>query len=88
MDDDELHLIIKPRRIHKKHQDDEHSEGYEEDDENQNVPKINHDMKKPNKNKQLLDDDNNTQSPAYIPRKGKFYEHDDRSLNENDQSKQ
>jgi protein CASC3 len=82
-DDDELHINIKPRRINKKYQDDEHSEGYEDDNDNQNVPKISHDKKN-----ELLDDDNNTQSPAYIPRKGKFYEHDDRTLNENDRSKQ
>ncbi|CAF2391545.1 unnamed protein product [Rotaria sp. Silwood2] len=88
MDEDELHLKVKPRRINKKRQDDEHSEGYEDDNDNQNVPNIIHDIKKSNKNKDILDDDNNTQSPAYIPRKGKFYEHDDRTLNEKDQSKQ
>ncbi len=90
-DEDELHINIKPRRINKKRQDDEHSEGCEDDD-NQNVPttkeKLTCVVKKSDTNKELPDDDNNTQSPAYIPRKGKFYEHDDRTLNENDQSKQ
>jgi hypothetical protein len=68
---------LKPRRARKKIEDDEHSE---DDDDNQNVPKT--------KINEILDDDNNTQSPAYIPRKGKFYEHDDRTLDENQRSKQ
>jgi protein CASC3 len=88
VDADELHINIKPRRRNKNHSDDEHSEGYEDDNDNHHVPKINRDIKKSNKNKELLDDDNNTQSPAYVPRKGKFYEHDDRTLDENDGSKQ
>ncbi|CAF0895321.1 unnamed protein product [Adineta steineri] len=87
---DELHINIKPRRINQKRQDDEHSEGYEDDDDDdhQNVPKVIGDSKKSDKAKEILDDDNNTQSPAYIPRKGKFYEHDDRTLSENDRPKQ
>ncbi|CAF0904610.1 unnamed protein product [Adineta steineri] len=87
---DELHINIKPRRINQKRQDDEHSEGYEDDDDDdhQNVPKVIGDSKKSDKPKEILDDDNNTQSPAYIPRKGKFYEHDDRTLSENDRPKQ
>ena len=75
---------MKPRYLNKKSQDNEHSEGYEEDDDNQNVPNT----KKSSKNKGLIDDDNDTRNPAYIPRKGKFYEHDDRTIDENDQSKQ
>ncbi|CAF4704426.1 unnamed protein product [Rotaria sp. Silwood1] len=88
MDEDELHLKVKPRRLNRKRQEDEHSEGYEDDNDNQNVPNIVRDMKKSDKNKEILDDDNNTQSPAYIPRKGEFYEHDDRTLDEKDRSKQ
>lgn len=77
MDEDEVRINVKPRRINKKHEDDEQSEGYENDDnDNQNVPK-------PSKTKKVVDDDNNTSSPAYIPRKGKYYEHDDRTLDEN-----
>ncbi|CAF3581328.1 unnamed protein product [Rotaria socialis] len=87
MDDEELHRKVQPRRtINKKLKDDEHSEDNEDDDDNdnQNVPIT----KKPDKNKQVLDDDNNAHSPAYIPRKGKFYEHDDRTLDENERPKQ
>ncbi|CAF5164574.1 unnamed protein product, partial [Rotaria magnacalcarata] len=88
MDDEELHRKVQPRRItNKKLKDDEHSEDNEDDDDdndNQNVPII----KKSDKNKPVLDDDNNAHSPAYIPRKGKFYEHDDRTLNENERPKQ
>jgi hypothetical protein len=91
-DDDELHINVKPRRLSKKRQDDEHSEGYDDEDDNQNVPntkpKTTQNTKQSDKNKKSLDDDNNTHSPAYIPRKGKFYEHDDRTLDENDPSKQ
>ena len=76
-DDDELLIDLKPRRARRKDEDDEQSEG---DDDNQNVPKT--------KISDTLDDDNNTQSPAYVPRKGKFYEHDDRTLDENQRPKQ
>ncbi|CAF2263381.1 unnamed protein product [Rotaria magnacalcarata] len=88
MDDEELHRKVQPRRTtNKKLKDDEHSEDNEDDDDdndNQNVPII----KKSDKNKPVLDDDNNAHSPAYIPRKGKFYEHDDRTLDENERPKQ
>lgn len=46
------------------------------------------DAKQSTKVQAALDDDCNTQSPAYIPRKGKFYEHDDRTLDKNDRGKQ
>jgi len=54
------------------------------DDDNQNVPK----EKLVEKNQELADDDNNNaQSPAYVPRKGKFYEHDDRTSDDNHRTK-
>ncbi|CAF1023413.1 unnamed protein product [Rotaria sordida] len=88
LDEDVLHLKVKPRRLNNRRQDDEYSEGYDGDNENQNVPNIIRNIKKSDKNKNILDDDNNAQSPAYIPRKGKFYEHDDRTLDEKDRLKQ
>ena len=35
-----------------------------------------------------VDDDNDAKNPAYVPRKGKFYEHDDRTADEPEQLKQ
>ncbi|CAF1595332.1 unnamed protein product [Adineta ricciae] len=81
-DNDELDINIKPRRSHEKHLDDEHSE---DENDNQSVPNLKSDEMK--KKKSVDDDDNNTQSPAYIPRKGRFYEHDDRTLNDTGRSK-
>lgn len=52
------------------------------DDDNQNVPNI-----QSKDNQKPLDDDNNTQSPAYVPRKGKFYEHDDRTIDDDHRTK-
>lgn len=76
-----MDIDIKPRRSHEKHHDNEHSEN---ENDNQSVPNPKPDE---TKKKDTVDDDNDTQSPAYIPRKGRFYEHDDRTLNDTGRSK-
>ncbi|CAF4598807.1 unnamed protein product, partial [Rotaria magnacalcarata] len=42
---------------------------------------------KSDNNRETVDDDNDARNPAYIPRKGKFYEHDDRTNDEPEESK-
>ncbi|CAF4626472.1 unnamed protein product [Rotaria sp. Silwood1] len=91
-EEDDERINIKPRRLPKKHDENEHSEGYEDDD-NQNIPNnkaksTRRTEKKSEKNLEPLDDDNDARNPAYIPRKGKFYEHDDRTNDEPEQGKQ
>ncbi|UJR35796.1 hypothetical protein I4U23_028544 [Adineta vaga] len=90
MDEDEVDIDIKPRRSNENHLEKEHSEG-DDDNDNQSVPTIESvivdDKKKSENRKETFDDDNDTQNPAYIPRKGRFYEHDDRTLDETNQSK-
>ncbi|CAF3600208.1 unnamed protein product [Rotaria sordida] len=91
-EEDDERINIKPRRLPKKRDENEHSEGYEDDD-NQNVPNTNaksnrRGEKKSDKNLEPLDDDNDARNPAYIPRKGKFYEHDDRTNDQSEQPKQ
>ena len=82
-------MHIKPRLRRTKHANDRHSESHEDDDDDhQNVPKVKVNAKQSTKIQAALDDDCNTQSPAYIPRKGRFYEHDDRTVDDNDRTKQ
>jgi protein CASC3 len=37
---------------------------------------LSHFQEQPDKNKEKLDDDQDRKNPAYVPRKGAFYEHD------------
>ena len=43
-------------------------------------------VEQPDKGKEKLDDDQDRQNPAYVPRKGAFYEHDFRG--EGDKAKE
>ncbi|CAF4297060.1 unnamed protein product, partial [Rotaria sp. Silwood2] len=91
-EEDDEHINIKPRRLPKKRDENEHSEGYEDDDSqhapNTKAKSTRRTEKKSDKNLDPLDDDNDARNPAYIPRKGKFYEHDDRTNDEPEQEKQ
>lgn len=44
-------------------------------------------LQKSDKKAAPLDDDNDARNPAFIPRKGRFYEHDDRTADEPEQPK-
>lgn len=78
--DEVLQRNLQPRRFRRK------SEENDDDDENdcQHVPNVN----VPEKMKTLADDENNRDHPTYVPRKGKFFEHDDRTSNEHKSTKQ
>jgi protein CASC3 len=89
-----LHRIIQPRRLRKDKNGDDDDDGGDDDDDdveeeeeeenNQHVPSVS----VPDKSKQIVTDETDRQNPAYVPRKGKFYEHDDRTVNGVDTSKQ
>ena len=87
-DDDEVEKVPIVKKVTKKKWNriwfNEKVFQWQKDDDNQNVPK----EKLVEKNQELADDDNNNaQSPAYVPRKGKFYEHDDRTSDDNHRTK-
>lgn len=79
--EDILQRNIQPRRSRRKSEDNKDDD---DDDDSQHVPNIN----VSEKTKELAEDENNRNHPTYVPRKGKFFEHDDRTSNEHRSTKQ
>ena len=76
--EDLLQRNLQPRRLRRK------SEENDDEDDCQHVP----DVPLPEKAKTFPEDENNRDHPTYVPRKGKFFEHDDRTSNEQRATKQ
>ncbi|CAF0745794.1 unnamed protein product, partial [Didymodactylos carnosus] len=85
-------LQPRQRRTQRENEDDVHSEDNEEKlADDQNVPGEKGEQQEGEsseieKKGKVADDDEDFKSPAFVPRKGQFYEHDDRMLDEKERT--